>query len=110
VNVAFVIPEYTRFTTLKDINGNDSIVTSTDPADLAAAKSDSILFVENSISDELALETALEGNRFHDLMRISRHRNDPTYLAKKVAAKHPNNYNHYLNLLSDPQKWYLPTR
>lgn len=110
VNVAFVIPDYTRLTTLKDINGNDSIVASTDPADLAAAKSDSILFVENSISDELALETALEGNRFHDLMRISRHRNDPTYLAKKVAAKHPNNYNHYLNLLSDPQKWYLPTR
>jgi len=110
MNVAFVIPDYTRLTTLKDINGNDSIVASTDPADLAAAKSDSILFVENSISDELALETALEGNRFHDLMRISRHRNDPTYLAKKVAAKHPNNYNHYLNLLSDPQKWYLPTR
>ena len=110
MNVAFVIPDYTRLTTLKDINGNDSIVTSTDPADLAAAKSDSILFVENSISDELALETAHEGNRFHDLMRISRHRNDPTYLAKKVAAKHPNNYNHYLNLLSDPQKWYLPTR
>ena len=108
VNVAFVIPNYTRLTTLKDINSNDSIVASTDPADLAAAKSDSILFVENSISDELALETALEGNRFHDLMRISRHRNDPTYLAKKVAAKHPNNYNHYLNLLSDPQKWYLP--
>lgn len=110
VNVSFVIPDYTRFVTLKDISGNDSIVVSTDPADLALAKSDSILFVENSISDELALETGLEGNRFHDLMRISRHRNDPAYLAKKVAAKHPDNYNHYLNLLSDPQKWYLPTR
>lgn len=110
VNVSFVIPDYTRFVTLKDISGNDSIVVSTDPADLALAKSDSILFVENSISDELALETGLEGNRFHDLMRISRHRNDPAYLAKKVAAKHADNYNHYLNLLSDPQKWYLPTR
>lgn len=110
VNAAFVIPDYTRFVTLKDINGNDSIAVSADLGDLAAAKSDSILFVENSISDELALETALEGNRFHDLMRISQHRNDPTYLAKKVAAKHPNNYNQYLNLLSDPLKWYLPTR
>lgn len=49
--------------------------------------SDSIEWVEEQLVNEYALETALEGNRFHDLMRISRYRNNPSYLAQKVAAK-----------------------
>ncbi|MBN2765252.1 MAG: RagB/SusD family nutrient uptake outer membrane protein [Paludibacteraceae bacterium] len=110
VNTSYVLPDFTRFETLKDINGNDSIVITSDPLKMAEAKADSILFVENAICDELALETALEGNRFQDLMRFSMHQNDPTFLAKKVAAKHSDNYNYYLNLLSEPQKWYLPMR
>jgi len=107
-NASFVIPDYTRFVTLKDIAGNDSIVKSTDPLDLAAAKSDSITFVENTITDELALETAMEGNRFHDLMRISFHRNDPAYLANKVAKKHADNYTFYFTKLSDTKNWFIP--
>jgi hypothetical protein len=107
-NTFFVIPDYTRFVTLKDIAGNDSIVKSTNAADLAEAKTDSIRFVENAICDELALETAMEGNRFHDLMRISLHRNDPAYLADKVAKKHPNNYSFYFTKLSDTKNWFLP--
>ena len=72
-------------------------------------KTDSILFVEDAISDELAMETGLEGNRFHDLMRISNHRNSPAYLAQKVASKH-SDYNRIYNLLSDPKNWFLSSR
>ena len=59
-------------------------------------KADSIQYVENMIIDELALETAFEGNRFHDLMRIAIRRNDNNYLATKVAAKNPTVYNKLL--------------
>jgi hypothetical protein len=72
-------------------------------------KTDSILFVEDAISDELALETGLEGNRFHDLMRISNYRNSPAYLAQKVAAKHTD-YNRIYNLLLDNKNWFLPIK
>ncbi len=53
---------------------------------------DSINAVENIIVDELALETAFEGNRFTDLVRIAEHKNatgfDGTeWLAKKIANR-----------------------
>jgi len=51
---------------------------------------DSILYVEDLILQELALETAFEGNRFHDLMRFAIRRNDNAYLADKVAEKYTN--------------------
>lgn len=104
-NPLYVIPNYTRYTTVDGVQ-----TASTDSLDLLAAKSDSINFVEGSICDELALETAFEGNRFQDLIRISDHRKDPTFLAKKVAAKHSSNYDYYLNLLSDRTKWFINPR
>ncbi|MBN2165469.1 MAG: RagB/SusD family nutrient uptake outer membrane protein [Marinilabiliaceae bacterium] len=48
---------------------------------------DSVLFVENLIQEELALETAYEGNRFQDLVRLAIRRNDNSYLANIVASK-----------------------
>lgn len=49
---------------------------------------DSILFVENLLVEEMAAETAFEGNRFFDLLRVARHRNEfPAYMAKMVAAR-----------------------
>ena len=71
---------------------------------------DTILYVENKISDEMALETAAEGQRYYDLMRISLHRNDPTYLAQKIATRNgKTNFNQTLyNKLSDTKNWYLP--
>ncbi|MDE5999757.1 MAG: hypothetical protein K2H04_06795 [Bacteroidaceae bacterium] len=56
------------------------------------ALQDSINAVENIIVDELALETAFEGNRFTDLVRIAEHKNaagfDGTeWLAKKIANR-----------------------
>ena len=75
-----------------------------------ASLSDSILYVEDHICDEMALETSAEGLRFPDLMRLSLHRNDPTFLAGKVARRQGSaNYDASLfTLLSDKKNWYLP--
>lgn len=77
---------------------------------------DSLTDVENKIMNEYVLECAFEGNRFHDLMRISQYRNQPTYLASLVATKlaavpgSPRSYAGWLAFLSDKKNWYLPTK
>ena len=71
------------------------------------SKMDSILYVEDKIIEELALETAFEGSRFHDLMRIAMRRNDPAYLADKVAAKHTGNEQAIRSKLMDENNWYI---
>ena len=72
------------------------------------SKNDSINYVEDKIVEELALETAFEGNRFSDLMRIALRRNDPAYLAKRVASKHTDYKAEIEAKLSDVNNWYLP--
>lgn len=66
-----------------------------------------ISYMEDLICNEYALETAFEGNRFHDLMRIAIRRDSTEYLSKKVAAKHPSNQSHIEGILSDRNNWYL---
>ncbi|MCR4601918.1 MAG: RagB/SusD family nutrient uptake outer membrane protein [Prevotella sp.] len=72
---------------------------------------DTINAVEDLICDEMALELAFEGNRFGDLTRIARHKNNAAlyganygsqWLARKLAYKHP-----VVDLL-DKNNWYLP--
>ena len=58
----------------------------------SASLEDIINAVENIIVDELALETAFEGNRFTDLVRIAEHKNASGYdgtewLAQKIANR-----------------------
>jgi starch-binding outer membrane protein, SusD/RagB family len=43
--------------------------------------------IEDYIIAERALELAFEGKRWFDLVRVAERRNDPAYLADKVAAK-----------------------
>ena len=69
---------------------------------------DSIQFVEDKIVEELALETAFEGNRFHDLMRVALRRGDLSYLANKVAEKYTDNKEIIRSKLTTEDNWYLP--
>ncbi len=70
------------------------------------------LGMENAIIDEAGLELAYEGNRWPDLMRIARRRNDPSFLAEKVYQKllrdgNPDAATVRAKLLN-PANWYLP--
>ena len=73
---------------------------------------DSVLYVEDKIEEELAQETAFEGNRFHDLMRFAyrRMRNgeaDASYLANKIAKKHGYENTLLKSKLLNTENWYI---
>ena len=73
---------------------------------------DSVLYVEDLIQKELALETAFEGNRFQDLMRIALRRikngeGDASYLANPVSAKHVGNESAIKTILMNTDNWYI---
>lgn len=71
------------------------------------APTDSILYVENLIQQELALETAFLGNRFQDLMRIAIRRDDNEYLANIVSEKYIDNKQAIKDKLKIRANWYL---
>jgi len=79
------------------------------PADLSS-RADSILAVESFIATELALEMAFEGSRFHDLMRIAKHRNDPSFLAGQIANKQDRMDWEIYDWLMNEANWYLPVK
>ncbi len=71
---------------------------------------DSVLFVEDELMRETAMEAAFEGNRYLDLLRVARRRNDPSYVAQRVASKYTDETKKASVLLKlmDPTNWYLP--
>lgn len=66
--------------------------------------------VENIILDERAMELAFEGHRWFDLVQFARHKNDPSFLADKVAAKFSDvtKREEVRNRLMNEDNWYLP--
>lgn len=53
----------------------------------ATTVADSTSQIEIGLLEEAALETAFEGNRWPDLLRIAMRRNDPSLIADRVFAK-----------------------
>lgn len=69
-----------------------------------------IPLVEDMIVREMALETAFEGNRFYDLMRVALRRSDPAYLAEPVAGRDGERDGSLYSRLMDTANWYLPLK
>ncbi|MDO5074768.1 MAG: hypothetical protein Q4D66_02645 [Bacteroidales bacterium] len=85
------------------------------------ASDDEIAIVETIIADELALETAFDGCRYYDLMRIARHRNAAgqdgnSWLAWLISRRsedfkpyeQPTKVGRLFDFLKDEKNWYLP--
>lgn len=65
-------------------------------------------YFEEQILEERARELAFEGERFYDLMRVAKRRNDPSFLAKKVSEKFSGSKRQEIyNLLLDERNWYI---
>jgi hypothetical protein len=69
-------------------------------------------FIEDALIKEAALELAFEGNRWADLIRVAIRRNDPSFLANKIADKlqkagNPNAET-VRSKLASRQNWFLP--
>jgi hypothetical protein len=65
-------------------------------------------YLEEKMLEEKAREMAFEGERFYDLMRVAKRRNDPSFLAEAVASKFAaGNRDQIYNLLLDERNWYI---
>ena len=73
-----------------------------------ATRQDSIIYIEDMIITEMALEGAFEGYRYYDLMRVALRRNDPAYLADPISKRSGQQDDALRALLMDQKNWYLP--
>ena len=83
-----------------------------DDAEVAVTFQDTIDYIDELIIDELAMEAALEGNRFGDLIRFAERRGEPEFLAKRVASRKGKDHmnDDLYNKLMDKANWYLPIK
>jgi starch-binding outer membrane protein, SusD/RagB family len=91
---------------------NIGIRTRANLSNFSVPASDSLLTIENAVLKEAALETAFEGTRWPDLLRIALRRNDPSIIADKIYNKilkdGSGNAAAARAKLMNPANWYLP--
>ena len=74
----------------------------------ATSFQDSINWVEERILEEMAAETSFEGNRFFDLLRVSKRRaNHPAFMADMVSRKYDNAAAMRARLSTDINVWFV---
>ena len=95
---------------IHSLGSGDSHVNASYVVPALATRQDSVDYVENLIIDEMALEGAFEGYRYYDLMRVADRRNDPAYLADRVASREATANESLRALLMDRKNWFLPIR
>ena len=102
-------PEYARWRSNAGIRGRVYLASNEIPESVTGAAR--TRRIEDLIIQEKALEMAFEGKRWFDLVRVAKRRNDPAYLANKVAAKFKGTaqYDEIRNRLMNPDNWYLPS-
>ena len=92
----------------------DTLYVLPQPATPLATRADTVAYqqplLEDMIVTEMALETAFEGYRFYDLMRVALRRNDPSYLADAVARRSGVTDETLRTLLMEKKNWYLPVK
>ncbi len=65
-------------------------------------------YLEEQILDEKVREMGFEGERFYDLVRAAKRRNDPSFLAGIVSSKFPpSKRDQIYNLLLDESNWVI---
>jgi hypothetical protein len=101
-------PPFVRWAANLGIRGRVQIQARMVPSNMTDPDS-IMLFVEDIIMAERAMELAYEGKRWSDLIRVANRRNDPAYLADKVAAKFedPGKAEQIRGILMNPSNWYL---
>mgnify|MGYP000669334021 CR=1 FL=1 len=103
-------PLFSRWTNNLGIRGRAYLKSREVPERDSIPLEERTLLIEDLIIAERAMELAFEGKRWFDLVRIAERRNDPAYLADKVAAKFEGteHYEAVRNRLMNPESWYLP--
>ena len=71
---------------------------------------DTIQYIEQRIIDELALESAFEGNRFGDLIRFAKRHQNNEFLAHRIANREGVENATLKAFLMDESNWYLPIK
>jgi len=98
--------DYVKWVQNKGVRGRVYLKEKTVPSGTA----NPMLYIEDLIIEERSKELAFEGKRWFDLMRIANRRNDPAYLANKVAGKFedPGTADYIREKLMNPENWYVP--